>query len=106
MQFDNIIAGNFSPAAPSEPVRAEPPAKEVHEVAVTRRQAQSVVAQWLRIAFPRVLVSQNGKRCEMCYPNPGKGGGMLSVFGDSWWHVLRQVHADLLRDGHLPHKEE
>lgn len=98
----DFVNGEVSnrPAEPSEPVRAVSLLEE-HEIRVYKRQAVEVVAGWIDKDADNIHAFEKNGRCFLDYPNPDEYGVRLHVTGASWWAVLRQVMADLIRAGHL-----
>lgn len=78
------------------------PLHEAHEVIVYRRQAVSIVAEWLRKDPDDLHAYEKQGKCYLDYPNPEAFGERLTVIDHSWWMVLRKVMATLIAAGILP----
>lgn len=97
MHIDNIIAGEFGPAPANESGAAAAPTPEEKEVPVLRYQARSIVAVWLNVSFLKIKCTEKKGVCSMSFDNPAKGGGTLHFTSVSWWNLLRQVLAHLVK---------
>jgi len=97
------LSGSILPFPPADPPPVDPVddlGPETHEVPVFRRNVQAIVPVWCRCPQDQVRAWQRGGYFYCEYPD-GKLEGFLLVKGTSWWNVLRQIQADLIRTDRL-----